>query len=137
MPGAAAELRRISSALSALPRDWAKESAKTVRKAATKTLTADTGGDRSLSRAPGKLNVRTSVRGSSTVTLAVVPGPKRFGAGRWAWLEHGTERHFQPRRQAMHPGSEGKRTWSRAVDPQERVLINDARYRFSVAVRGF
>lgn len=139
MAGAANELRRISKALRSLPRKWAEDGAKTVRKAGSKTLSADTGGDASLSGAPGKLKVDTRVRGDAIVTLTVTPGPRRGGAGRWAWLEHGTLPHtaggmFQG---AAHPGTRPKRTWSRAMDPATKALIDDARKKFGVAVKGY
>jgi len=133
---AASELRRIQKSLKSLPRKWAEESGKTVKKAATKTLNADTGGDASLSHAPGKLKIDTKVQGDSIATLIVSPGKR--GMARWTWLEEGTKPHTAGGRYkgARHPGTRPRHTWTRAVDPAVKVLIDDARKRFGVAVKG-
>lgn len=74
MAGAAAELRRIAEAAQALPREFAEDAAKTIRQAADRRLVVDTGGDRSLSNAPGKLSVTSTIRGNQVVHATVTPG---------------------------------------------------------------
>ena len=84
-----------------------------IRKSVTKSLMADTGGDGSLSHAPGRLRVTRTVKGSEVVEGHVGVNPS--GAGRWAWLEGGTDPHAFG--EGQHPGTAPKHTWSRAADP--------------------
>lgn len=124
-------LRRLSRDMRSLPRQWIDDSVKTIRKAATKRLGGDTGGDRSLSNAPGKLRVEAKVSGDQVATATITPGPRRSGA-QWSWLEEGTQPHRIGR--GRHPGTSGKQTWTKGTSPAVKAALADGERRFSRAV---
>lgn len=129
--GAAALLRRVAQETKSLPRSFVEGATKTVKKAIDRKLVSDTGGDRSLSNAPGRLRITTKVDGTSVVTGTVSPGPKR-GLARWTWLEDGTKPHAIGR--GEHPGTRGKGTWTKPAEPAVRALVQDIRKRFSKVI---
>lgn len=137
MPGSAsAAARSVATAARAFPRRFVKESVKATRKAIADTLKADTGGDSAMSGiGNAKLKVKTSVKGEQTVTGTVTAGKPR---GPWTWLEEGTKPHAVGGkfRGARHPGTRGKRTWSRpavkAIDGEARR----ARQELTAIIRG-
>lgn len=115
------------------PRKLIEESAKTLTKATKKTLARDTGGDSSLSGAPAKLKVRSKVEGDSVVTATIEAGPKKSMA-MWSWLEYGTNPHVIRKGQTIY--SPAKRTWTKAVDPEIKKLLEDAEDKFLNLFRG-
>jgi hypothetical protein len=114
----AAALRRSAKEARSFPRKFVEDATKVMHKGVDKTLRADTGGDASLSNAPGKLRVTRKVSGDSVVTGTVAVAPR--SAGRFAWLEKGTDPHAIGK--GRHPGTAAKRTWTRAMDPAMRAL---------------
>jgi hypothetical protein len=122
-------LRQIAAAVEAYPRDFVTDNADEIAEAATERLATDTGGDFSLSGAPAELSVDVDAGGSSATITA------EGGGGQWTWLEEGTLAHQQPVRGFLHPGTEGKSTWSDPVAREMRRLPHDADERFREAMR--
>lgn len=143
--GAGAALRKIAKKSEAFPKTFVKEFVSDGRKAVTKTLKADTGGDRILSRAArGKrghkvtpLKIKTKIKGDRLVTGTIQAGAPR---AQWFWLEEGTNPHSLGGRRTegggQHPGTAGKRTWSRAMDPEMERVVKKARRELRTIVRG-
>lgn len=105
----ATNLSRVARRLRTLPRAAIDEAAGEIARAATRQLTRDTGGDRSLSGAPGRLKVTKRVTGDTVVEGKVTPNPAYLMA-QWSWLEEGTG----------PPGpTAAKNTWT---DPTGRAL---------------
>src|SRR5690606_7668068 len=112
-------LRRVAQDCKSLPRRFVEEAVRDLDKAITKKLRADTGGDRSLSGAPGRLRVQKKISGETVVTGEVTPGP-RSRMAQWSWLEYGTG----------HPGpTKPKDTWSEPASHEIEVLRRKARQR--------
>lgn len=134
--GAGAVLRDIAKRAESFPRKFVKQAVADIRKGQTKTLKADTGGDGGLSGIGGaKLRIKTSVKGDTIVTGVVEAGSPR---GPWTWLESGTKPHIAGGRYrgARHPGTRGKRTWSRAATPGLAKAAKTASREVTTIVRG-
>jgi hypothetical protein len=126
--------RRISRELRSLPREWVDDAARQLKQAVNPTLSSDTGGDFGLSGIGNpRMTVQTKVVGDAFVEGVVQAGPGRL-RGPWRWIESGT--NPRPQGRGWHPGTQGKRTWSRAITPQLPRLMDDAERRFRRAVRG-
>lgn len=132
MAGAATSLRAIAKRAQSLPRQWATAAAKDITKGIDKSLIAASGGDRSLSNAPVKLSVQSKVQGDTVVTATVAPG--RRGMAQWSWLESGTQPHRIGA--GMHPGTKGKRVWSKAATPALDRAVRDVRRRLGQVMTG-
>ena len=134
--GAGAALRQLARNAEQFPRKFVKSAVSDARKASMTALKADTGGDGAMSRLGGaKLKIKTSVKGDSVVTGEVRAGSPRAA---WFWLEEGTKPHIAGGkfRGARHPGTRGKRTWSRTVDPTMAAASKKAREQFVAMVQG-
>lgn len=144
--GAAAAIRQIAKRAESFPRKFVLSSTADLRRAAMKTLKADTGGDRILSRAAKRsrghkatpLTIRTKIKGDQLVTGTIQAGAPR---AQWFWLEEGTQPHSLGGRRteggAQHPGTKpGKQTWSRAVTPAMRQVANRAQREIRTIVHG-
>lgn len=149
MAGSTAEanLRAIARNAETFPRKFVKSAVAELRKATTKTLKADTGGDAILSRAAQgakghratKLKIKTSVKGSSAIVTGTVEAASP--RAQWFWLEEGTAPHqIGSRRLAtgpQHPGTKpGKKTWSRAVTPELKRLQREAQRSLTAIMHG-
>jgi hypothetical protein len=122
-------LGRIAAALAALPQRFVSDAVDDFDDALTDSLAAATGGDFSLSGAPADLSVDVDNDGTSATITA------GGSQAQWAWLEEGTEPHWQPLRRAMHPGTAGRKTWSDPVDARMRRLPREARQLFDEAMQ--
>lgn len=125
-------LKGVAARLEQLPRvvidDALEAFADIVRAEVTKAIGSDTmrlhvrGGR----RVPVRIEVTGTVRGSGASVDAFVNGKP---AGIWVWLEDGTKAHLEGKGRTLaapsydhpvkgpirHPGSTGKRVWSKAV----------------------
>ena len=95
------------------------------RKQIRPQLKTDTGGDNRLSGiGNAKLSVTGRVKGLGRVTGTVTASPRKL-AGPWRWLEDGTRPHYTHNGTRRHPGTAGKRTWTKPVDKAYRSLESD------------
>ena len=127
---------RIAKNARAFPRKFIASSVVEVRRAVAKTLKADTGGNSALSHAGNrKLKIRTKQSGQSVAKGLIEAGAPR---AQWFWLEEGTKPHIVGGRYkgARHPGTRGKRTWSRAAKPALDRVMSNAHKTLSEIVRG-
>lgn len=132
MSGSApAALRKLEKGCRSLPRQFVDDAVAKGRKVVQKQARSATGGDMVLSNAGGRLSVKTKVSGDTVVEGEIVAGPSRQRA-QWFWLEDGTNPH--PMGRGTHPGTSGKRVWSKAVDPLIPQLVDDAGQRFRKVV---
>lgn len=134
--GAGKVLRDIAKRAETFPRKFVKDAVADIRKEQTKTLKADTGGDMGLSGiGNARLSIKTSVKGDTIVTGEVSAGKPR---GPWTWLESGTRPHVVGGRYrgARHPGTRGKRTWSRSAPKALDNAAKDARKEIRTIVHG-
>ena len=126
------QIRRVAERAAAFPRQFVEDGAETIGEAITDRLTNDTGGDMSLSRAPGEMSVEVDVSGNRSATALITPeGGER---GQWRWLEEGTVPHQIGG--GMHPGTTGKRTWTDPLDRPLRRLPRDAERAFERVMGG-
>jgi hypothetical protein len=134
--GAGAALRQLARKAEEFPRKFVKGAVADTRKASMAALKADTGGDAAMSGIGGaKLKIKTSVKGGSIVTGEVRASTPRAA---WFWLEEGTRPHIAGGKfkGARHPGTRGKRTWSRTVDPSLTKASKRAREELTAMVQG-
>ena len=134
--GAAAAARGVAKRAREFPKSFVKESVKATRKEVAKTLKADTGGDSGLSGIGGaKLKIKTSVKGDNPAVGSVTAGKPR---GPWTWLEKGTKPHIAGGkfRGARHPGTRGKRTWSKPATVSLDREAKRARRELAAIIRG-
>lgn len=120
----AADARRVA----AFPTVAVDLVVRTVAAAVRPRLVADTGGDRVLSGAGGRLSVVTSVDRGARFKVAgrVAAGPNRL-RGQWRWLNDGV----RPHPNSDHPGTPARSTWDQPVSvavPQALAAV-DARFR--------
>lgn len=134
--GAGKALRQIAKNAESFPRKFVKEAVADIRKDQTKTLKRDIGGDTAMSGiGNGRLTIKSSVKGDSIVTGEVTAGKP---AGPWSWLEKGTAPHIAGGRYrgARHPGTRGKRTWSRGLPDSLDRVVKQARKELRTIVHG-
>jgi hypothetical protein len=131
----AKNLRRASKALQTLPQRVVTDATRRVAKATTGSVTADSGGDRRLSGAGGRGQLRptTPISGTNVVIGEVTAGPGRARA-QWFWLNEGTKARRQGR--GRHPGTPAKRTWTRAIDQVMPTIRDEIPRTFHRAVQG-
>lgn len=122
-------LHRLAAAASNFPRTFVEDAAEDVADDATDALAADTGGDASLSHAPGELTVKVRLSGT-TATVESAGGT----GGQWTWLEEGTEPHLI--NTWLHPGTTGKQTFSKGVAGALKRLPRYADERFTEMFNG-
>lgn len=121
------ELRRLAERLRQFPRDFAEEAGEISRKAIREPLLAATGGDASLSNAPGKLTVEVDLSGGRARMTA-------GGGAQWKWLQEGTMPHMVGPR--SHPGSPAKEVWSKGTEAAIKRIERVGPHRFEEAVNG-
>lgn len=133
--GAGKALRQVAKNADSFPRKFVKGAVADIRKAQTKSLKQDVGGDAAMSGIGARLTIKSSVKGDSIVTGEVSAGKP---AGPWSWLEQGTRPHIAGGRYkgARHPGTRAKRTWSRAVPKTLDAVAKKARKELRTIVHG-
>lgn len=132
---AGAEFRRIAAGLKSLPRQWCEAGAATVRDEVDTQIGRDTGGDRQLSGAPGRIGITVRVVGDAVVKATIQPAKR--GIARLTWLEDGTAPHLNGgnRPGTEHPGTAAKGTWTRPTSRALAAVARDAGRRFDDVMR--
>lgn len=96
----------------------------------------DLGGDSKMSGiGNARLSVSTKVKVvGDKVTGSVSAAPKKL-AGPWSWMESGTKQHNTHHGTRWHPGTRGKRSWSKPVDRAVAALEREVAVMWDGMVR--
>ena len=130
---AAAELAADARSVAAFPTEAVDVAVRVLAGAVRPRLVSDTGGDRVLSGAGGRLSVVTSVdRSARFLVVGRVTAGSRKLRGQWRWLNDGVRPHST----SDHPGTPARGTWDQPIDAAVPVALAAIDARFRVVLDG-